>query len=85
MDTGAARTAIISKNLDGEAENYNEEQITAIFPMHLVADPSEITWLLSDEASFVTRHILSICRGITMRNKNGQCQCCSNSYFCDDQ
>lgn len=60
MVQGAVRTAIITKNLDGEVENYNEERITAIYPMHLVADPSEITWLLSDEASFVTRYILSI-------------------------
>jgi len=61
---GAARTAIIAKSLNGEAENYNEERITAMFPMHRVADPSEmangIAWLLSDEASFVTGHILSI-------------------------
>lgn len=61
---GATRTAIIAKSLDGEAENYNEERITAMLPMHRVADPSEmangIAWLLSDEASFVTGHILSI-------------------------
>ena len=61
---GATRTAIIAKSLDGEAENYNEERITAMLPMHRVADPGEmangIVWLLSDEASFVTGHILSI-------------------------
>lgn len=61
---GASRTAIIAHHLDGEGENYNEERITSMFPMHRVADPKEmangIAWLLSDEASFVTGHILSI-------------------------
>lgn len=61
---GATRTAIIAKSLDGEAENYNESRVTAMFPMNRVADAAEmangIAWLLSDEASFVTGHILSI-------------------------
>ncbi len=69
MVQGAARTAIITKNPESEVENYNEERITAIFPMYLVANPSEITWLLSDEPSFATGYILSISRGITRRNK----------------
>lgn len=61
---GAARTAIIAKDLGGESENYNENSVMAMFPMNRIADPKEmangIAWLLSDEASFVTGHILSI-------------------------
>ncbi len=61
---GAARTDIIAKDLEGEGENYNESRITAMFPMNRIAAPEEmangIAWLLSDEASFVTGHILSI-------------------------
>lgn len=61
---GASRTAIIAKDLEGESENYDESRITSMFPIHRVAEPAEmangIAWLLSDEASFVTGHILSI-------------------------
>ncbi|RFS20094.1 SDR family NAD(P)-dependent oxidoreductase [Chitinophaga silvatica] len=61
---GAARTAIIAKDLEGESENYDADRITSMFPMHRIGDPKEmangIAWLLSDEASFVTGHILSI-------------------------
>lgn len=61
---GAARTAIIAKDLDNETEHYNESSVTAMFPMNRIADPAEIAngiaWLLSDEASFVTGHILSV-------------------------
>lgn len=61
---GAARTAIIAKDLDGETENYNAERITSMFPMHRIGNPEEmangIDWLLSDNASFVTGHILNI-------------------------
>lgn len=61
---GATRTAIIAKDLEGETENYNESRITSMFLINRIADPKEmangIVWLLSDEASFVTGHILSI-------------------------
>lgn len=61
---GATRTAIIADSLEGTADNYNESRVTAMFPMNRIADATEmangIAWLLSDEASFVTGHILSI-------------------------
>ncbi|AUG99962.1 3-oxoacyl-ACP reductase [Prodigiosinella confusarubida] len=61
---GATKTDIIAKQLDGSDENYNEEVISAMHPMNRLGKPEEIAngiaWLLSDEASFVTGHILNI-------------------------
>lgn len=61
---GAVRTDIIAQQLDGGDENYNEANISAMHPMNRLGRPEEIAngiaWLLSDEASFVTGHILNI-------------------------
>jgi len=61
---GAVRTDIIAKQLEGGDENYNEANISAMHPMNRLGRPEEIAngiaWLLSDEASFITGHILSI-------------------------
>jgi len=61
---GAVKTDIIAKQLEGGDENYNEANIKAMHPMNRLGKPDEIangiSWLLSDEASFVTGHILSI-------------------------
>ncbi|WP_296171945.1 glucose 1-dehydrogenase [uncultured Brevundimonas sp.] len=61
---GAVRTDIIAKQLEGGDDNYNEANISAMHPMNRLGRPEEIAngiaWLLSDEASFVTGHILSI-------------------------
>ena len=64
MAPGAVRTDIIAKQLEGGDDNYNEANISAMHPMNRLGRPEEIAngiaWLLSDEASFVTGHILSI-------------------------
>lgn len=61
---GAIKTDIIAAQLDGSDENYNEDIISAMHPMNRLGKPEEIangiSWLLSDEASFVTGHILNI-------------------------
>lgn len=61
---GAVKTDIIAKQLDGGDANYNEANISAMHPMNRLGKPEEIAngiaWLLSDEASFVTGHILSV-------------------------
>ncbi|MBD9553346.1 glucose 1-dehydrogenase [Pantoea sp. PNT01] len=61
---GATKTDIIAAQLDGNDENYNEDVISAMHPMNRLGKPEEIAngiaWLLSDEASFVTGHILNI-------------------------
>lgn len=61
---GAVRTDIIAEQLNGGDENYNEANISAMHLMNRLGRPEEIAngiaWLLSDEASFVTGHILNI-------------------------
>ena len=61
---GAIKTDIIAKQLEGGDENYNEASISAMHPMNRLGRPEEVAnaicWLLSDEASFVTGHILSV-------------------------
>jgi NAD(P)-dependent dehydrogenase (short-subunit alcohol dehydrogenase family) len=56
---GAIRTDIIAEQL-----NSNLAELEAMHPMQRVGKPEEIanaiSWLLSDEASFVTGHILSV-------------------------
>ena len=61
---GAIKTDIIAKQLDGNDANYNEATIAAMHPMNRLGRPEEVAnaicWLLSDEASFVTGHILNV-------------------------
>lgn len=61
---GAIRTDILAKQLDGGDPNYNEASIAAMHPMNRLGKPEEVAnaicWLLSDEASFVTGHILNV-------------------------
>ena len=61
---GAIKTDIIAKQLDGSDANYNEATIAAMHPMNRLGQPEEVAnaiyWLLSDEASFVTGHILNV-------------------------
>lgn len=61
---GAIKTDIIAKQLNGSDENYNEATIAAMHPMNRLGRPEEVAnaicWLLSDEASFVTGHILNV-------------------------
>ena len=61
---GAIKTDIIAKQLAGGDENYNEQSIAALHPMNRLGRPEEVAnaicWLLSDEASFVTGHILNV-------------------------
>jgi NAD(P)-dependent dehydrogenase (short-subunit alcohol dehydrogenase family) len=61
---GAIRTDIIGASLDGRDENYNEASISAMHPMNRLGRPEEVAnaicWLLSDEASFVTGHVLNV-------------------------
>jgi NAD(P)-dependent dehydrogenase (short-subunit alcohol dehydrogenase family) len=60
---GAIKTDIIAAQLEGGDENYNEASISAMHPMNRLGQPEEVAnaicWLLSDEASFVTGHVLS--------------------------
>ena len=61
---GAIKTDILAKQLEGGDPNYNEASISAMHPMNRLGRPEEIAngicFLLSDEASFVTGHILNI-------------------------
>lgn len=61
---GATRTEIIAEQLSGADENIDPEEMNAMHPMNRLGAPDEIAngivWLLSDEASFVTGHILSL-------------------------
>lgn len=61
---GAIKTDIIAKQLSGSDANYNEASIAAMHPMNRLGRPEEVAnaicWLLSDEASFVTGHILNV-------------------------
>lgn len=68
---GAVKTDIIAAQLSGNDPNYNEAIISAMHPMNRLGRPEEIAngiaWLLSDEASFVTGHILAIDGGFTAK------------------
>jgi NAD(P)-dependent dehydrogenase (short-subunit alcohol dehydrogenase family) len=59
---GAIKTDIIAGSI--AQGQYDEATISAMHPMARMGNPDEIAhgiaWLLSDEASFVTGHILSI-------------------------
>lgn len=61
---GAVKTDIIAAQLEGGDPNYNEASISAMHPMNRLGRPEEVAnaicWLLSDEASFVTGHILNV-------------------------
>lgn len=61
---GATETEIIAKQLSGEDANIDPAVIRAMHPMNRIGQPDEVAnaicWLLSDEASFVTGHILSV-------------------------
>jgi NAD(P)-dependent dehydrogenase (short-subunit alcohol dehydrogenase family) len=61
---GAIKTEILAKQLAGGDPNYNEASISAMHPMNRLGRPEEIAngicFLLSDEASFVTGHVLNI-------------------------
>jgi NAD(P)-dependent dehydrogenase (short-subunit alcohol dehydrogenase family) len=61
---GAIRTDILARQLEGDDENYNEASIAAMHPMNRLGKPEEVAnaicWLLSDEASFLTGHILNV-------------------------
>lgn len=61
---GAIKTDIIAAQLEGGDENYNEASISAMHPMNRLGQPKEVAnaicWLLSDEASFVTGHVVSV-------------------------
>ncbi|HEY3594207.1 MAG TPA: SDR family oxidoreductase [Polyangiaceae bacterium] len=61
---GAIKTDILAKQLAGGDPNYTEASISAMHPMNRFGGPEEIangiSFLLSDEASFVTGHILNI-------------------------
>ena len=61
---GAIKTDIIARQLAGGDEYYNEASISAMHPMNRLGRPEEVAnaicWLLSDEASFVTGHILNV-------------------------
>jgi NAD(P)-dependent dehydrogenase (short-subunit alcohol dehydrogenase family) len=68
---GAIKTDIISAQLAGNDPNYNEAAISAMHPMNRLGQPEEIAngvaWLLSQEASFVTGHVLSIDGGFSAK------------------
>lgn len=61
---GATRTEIIARQLDGNDPNIDPAALPAMHPMNRMGKPDEIAnaicWLLSDEASFVTGHVLNV-------------------------
>ena len=61
---GATKTDIIGRQLEGNDPHFNEASISAMHPMNRLGRPEEIAngicFLLSDEASFITGHILNI-------------------------
>ena len=61
---GATRTEIIAKQISGADENIDPKALETMHPMNRMGNPHEpanaIVWLLSDEASFTTGHILSV-------------------------
>ncbi len=68
---GAIKTAIIAAQLEGGDKNYNETTISAMHPMNRLGKPEEVAnaicWLLSNEASFVTGHVVSVDGGFQAR------------------
>jgi len=66
---GAIKTDIIAGSI--AQGQYDEAMISAMHPMARMGNPEEIAhgigWLLSDEASFVTGHILNIDGGFQAR------------------
>jgi NAD(P)-dependent dehydrogenase (short-subunit alcohol dehydrogenase family) len=66
---GAVNTDIISQQI--ALGQYDEVSVSAMHPMARMGNPEEIAhgiaWLLSDEASFVTGHILNIDGGFQAR------------------
>ena len=66
---GAVNTDIISQQI--ALGQYDEVSISAMHPMARMGNPEEIAhgiaWLLSDEASFVTGHVLNIDGGFQAR------------------
>lgn len=61
---GVIRTEIIAKQISDEDENIDLKALETMHPMNRMGNPHEpanaIVWLLSDEASFTTGHILSV-------------------------
>ena len=61
---GATRTEIIAKQISGADENIDPKTLETMHPMNRMGNPHEppnaIVSLLSDEACFTTRHILSV-------------------------
>jgi len=66
---GAIETPMIDRFTDGEAEQ--REQLEAMHPVGRMGTPDEVAdaiiWLCSEEASFVTGHIMPIDGGLTAR------------------
>ena len=66
---GAIETPMIDRFTDGEAEG--REQLEAMHPVGRMGTPDEVAdaiiWLCSEEASFVTGHIMPIDGGLTAR------------------
>ena len=62
MAPGAVRTDLIAGQI--ALGQYDEPTISAMHPMQRMGRPEEIArgicWLLSEQASFVTGHVLSI-------------------------
>jgi NAD(P)-dependent dehydrogenase (short-subunit alcohol dehydrogenase family) len=61
---GAIRTDIIAAQLEDGDDHYNEASISAMHPMNRLGKPEEVAnaicWLLSDEATFVTGHVVNV-------------------------
>jgi NAD(P)-dependent dehydrogenase (short-subunit alcohol dehydrogenase family) len=59
---GAIKTESVASNIS--LGKYDEAAVVAMHPMARMGKPQEvasgIAWLLSDEASFVTGHVLNI-------------------------
>ena len=66
---GAIRTDIIIQQMN--LGTYNEKMVVEMFPVKRMGHPQEIAngiaWLCSDEASYVTGHILAIDGGFTAK------------------
>jgi NAD(P)-dependent dehydrogenase (short-subunit alcohol dehydrogenase family) len=74
---GAAKTEIIAKALTQGV--YEEAGIAAMHPMNRMGTAQEIVnaivWLLSDEASFVTGHILNVDGGFQANDSDRAMRC----------
>ena len=61
---GAIKTDLLAWQFEGGDENYDEAKIAAMHPMNRMGRPEKVAtaicWLLSDEASFVTGHVLNV-------------------------